>query len=44
MGKHSLKRDTIFNGKITESTGEFGQIDDEYNYTTSPVLEKGTLI
>ena len=42
MGKHSLKRDTIFNGKITESTGEFGQIDDEYNYTTSPVLEKGT--
>ena len=44
-GKHSLKRDTIFNGKIVENTEEsdYGQMgESEYSFSDSP-LEKGTL-
>lgn len=44
--KHSLKRDTIFNGKITENTGEdvdYGNMGDyDYNFGDS-IIEKGTL-
>lgn len=44
-GKHSLKRDTIFNGKIIENTEEsdYGQMgESEYSFGDSP-LEKGTI-
>lgn len=46
-GKHSLKRDTIFNGKIVENTNDelsfYGQIGEvDYNFGDSP-LEKGSL-
>jgi hypothetical protein len=44
-GKHSLKRDTIFNGKIVENVEEsdFGQMGDfDRSFGDSP-LERGTL-
>jgi hypothetical protein len=44
-GKHSLKRDTIFNGKIVENTEEsdYSQMgESEYSFGDSP-LERGTL-
>lgn len=43
-GKHSLKRDTIFNGKISENTEEsYEQMgESEYSFGDSP-LERGTL-
>lgn len=46
--KHSLKRDTIFNGKIVENTNEeydfYGQIGEsiDYSFSENP-LESGTL-
>lgn len=46
-GKHSLKRDTIFNGKLSENTTEdidiYGQVGEmDFSFGDSP-LEKGTL-
>jgi len=48
-GKHSLKRDTIFNGKVTENTNEeydfYGQTGEmtDYSFGSDSPLERGTL-
>lgn len=47
-GKHSLKRDTIFNGKISENSTEeidyYGQVGEmDFSFNNDSPLEKGTL-